>query len=392
MRRRLSVTLVALLGVLLGACQASHGGAWAAMPVPAVARRQLGREHRLRRAARVSRITRERPPILGRHPRPLFKRWRLDLVPARCRLTRRLADRRVPDDRPWSRWRGLGRLRPPGSAGRHAIPPGRPLDRSRGNLARACARLACLDRTRRAARPPDDPGRAARGLHDGETGAAIVQPLRPDGQPDGAYSALGNTTRELYTDSNALDAGFALAAIGRHVVALWHATDQRLEVSVSEDAGRSWRNLAPLSTQAAWDRPHLLVSGSRFVALIDWTAGSSSLNWLEFESSSDGGATWVHGPALSNGPWVRGGVVSQAGSTWTVAYAECLNSRACTIGPSIWYRGSGDGQHWTHAEPLTLPGDYFVVGVGTTAGRAWAIWQHDFTTYDEDRTLEGAIR
>ena len=219
-----------------------------------------------------------------------------------------------------------------------------------------------------------------------------MQPLRPDGQPDGAYSALGNTTRELYTDSNALDAGFALAAIGRHVVALWHATDQRLEVSVSEDAGRSWRNLAPLSTQAAWDRPHLLVSGSRFVALIDWTAGSSSLNWLEFESSSDGGATWVHGPALSNGPWVRGGVVSQAGSTWTVAYAECLNSRACTVGPSIWYRSSGDGQHWTDAEPLTLPGDYFVVGVGTTAGRAWAIWQHDFTTYDEDRTLEGAIR
>ena len=44
------------------------------------------------------------------------------------------------------------------------------------------------------------------------------------------------------------------------------------------------------------------------------------------------------------------------------------------------------------AEPRTLPGDDVVVGVGTTAGRAWAIWQQDLSANDDDRTIEGAIR
>jgi hypothetical protein len=64
----------------------------------------------------------------------------------------------------------------------------------------------------------------------------------------------------------------------------------------------------------------------------------------------------------------------------------------CDTGAQVWYRSSGDGQHWTDPVSLTRPGDYYVVGAGVTAGRAWAIWQHDFSANDEDRSLEGAIR
>ncbi len=227
---------------------------------------------------------------------------------------------------------------------------------------------------------------------DGATGAAIVQPLGPDGRPDGAYSVLGNTTRLLYSDSQALDAGFALAAAGRHVVALWHLTNQLLIPSWSDDAGRTWHSVPEISAQAAWARPQLLASNGRFVALVDETNGSPSLSWLQLDSSSDGGATWEHGPVLSNGLWTRGAVVSRSGGSWTLTYSACLGWYTCTTGAQIWYRSNVDGQDWTDPEPLTRPGDYYPVGVGITAGRAWAIWQHDFSANDEDRALEGAIR
>jgi hypothetical protein len=175
-------------------------------------------------------------------------------------------------------------------------------------------------------------------------------------------------------------------------VALWHASDRRLEVGISDDAGRTWRTVAPLSTQAAWARPHLFVSSGRFVALIDQTNGAASHSWLELDSSSDGGVTWERGPALSNGLIALEGVVSQAGGSWTLAYAACSGWFACTVDPRIWYRSSVDGQHWTDPQPLTRPGSYSVVGVGMTAGRTWAIWQHDLRASDEDRAIEGVIR
>ena len=145
---------------------------------------------------------------------------------------------------------------------------------------------------------------------DGTTGEAIVQSLGPDGHADGAYSVLGTTTRELYSDAQFLDAGFSLAAAGRHVVALWHSSDRRLEVAVSDDAGRTWRAAAPISTKATWDRPHVFVSGGRFVALVDLTDSSGSHSWLELDSSGDGGMTWGHGPVLSNGLIAIEGIVS----------------------------------------------------------------------------------
>ncbi len=227
---------------------------------------------------------------------------------------------------------------------------------------------------------------------DGVSGATIVQLLGPDGRPDGMYSVLGNTTRLLYSDSDALDAGIALAAIGRHVVALWHATDRRLEVSLSDDAGRSWRGVAPLSITAAWARPKLLVSDGRIYALVDQTSGSAYSTWLELASSSDGGVTWEHGPPLSNGLWSRDGVVSRAGGSWILAYSACVGVHECTTGPQIWYRSSMDGRHWTDPEALTEPGNYYIVGAGMTAGRAWAIWWQSFSASDEDRALGGATR
>jgi|BarGraNGADG00212_1021973.scaffolds.fasta_scaffold246429_1 hypothetical protein len=63
----------------------------------------------------------------------------------------------------------------------------------------------------------------------------------------------------------------------------------------------------------------------------------------------------------------------------------------CTTGAQIWYRSSVDGLDWTDREPLTQPGNSYPVGVGMTAGRAWAIWPHDFSAKD-GRAIERAIR
>jgi hypothetical protein len=84
--------------------------------------------------------------------------------------------------------------------------------------------------------------------------------------------------------------------------------------------------------------------------------------------------------------------VSQTGGSWTLAYAACSGWFAFTVDPRIWYRSNVDGQHWTDPQSLTRPGSYSFVGVGMTAGRTRAIWQHDLSASDEDRAIEGVIR
>ena len=84
--------------------------------------------------------------------------------------------------------------------------------------------------------------------------------------------------------------------------------------------------------------------------------------------------------------------MSQTGGSWTLAYPACAGAFECTADHRIWYRSSIDGQHWTDPQPLTQPGRYSNVGTGVTAGRTWAIWQHDLSASDEDRTIEGVVR
>jgi len=225
---------------------------------------------------------------------------------------------------------------------------------------------------------------------DGATGAAILQRLGPQGEPLGPPSVLGFTTRELYSDAQFLDAGFALAADGRHVVALWHPSDERLDVAVSDDAGASWRPLAPLSRHAVWPRPHLLVSGGRFLALVDLSDRSGT--WLELDSSDDGGANWTEGPRVSSGPVSQEGVLAESHGAWTLAYAACSGVFDCTLDPRIWYRTSADGRTWTSPQALSTPGSFSIIGAGIAAGRPWAIWEHDLSQSDEDRDVEGAVR
>ena len=227
---------------------------------------------------------------------------------------------------------------------------------------------------------------------DGASGAAIVQRLGPDGQPIGALATLGLTTRELYSDAQFLDAGFALAASGRHVVALWHAAGAHLAVSVSDDAGATWRLTAPISDTSVWASPQLLVDGGQFVALVDEANGGRSASHLELERSTDGGATWTTGPALSNGLVALGGTVAHANGAWSLLYSACSGWLVCTTRPGIWYRSSGDGLRWTDPQPLTAAGTYFALGTGGVGNRTWAIWEHDLSASDEDRTIAGAFR
>ncbi len=226
---------------------------------------------------------------------------------------------------------------------------------------------------------------------DGTSGSVLVQPLGPDARPIGEPSVLGTTTRELYSDAEFLDGGIALAAAGRHVVALWHASDSLLEVSVSEDAGRTWRAVAPLSTRVGWVRPHVIAGGGRFVALVNQTDTVTSRSWLELESSRDGGLTWDKGPRLSDGPTALEGVVSEEGGTWTVAYAACTGLFGCESAPQIWSRSSIDGARWTDPQPLTPPGSYAILGAGAAAGRTWVIWEQQGEVA-ADNAVQGAIR
>ena len=225
---------------------------------------------------------------------------------------------------------------------------------------------------------------------DGATGAAIVQPIGPDGSRRGPATTLGRTTRELYTDAPFLDAGFAMAAHGRRVVALWHSSDQRLEVAVSDDAGSTWRPGPVLATDASWARPQLIGVGAAFVALVG--RASATAAWLELDRSADGGATWTAGPRVSSGFASGGGTLARSNGGWMLAYPACSGFVACVVRPRVWYRTSVDGQAWSDPEALTPAGAYSVIGVGATSGRPWVIWEHDLSTSDEDRAVEGVAR
>lgn len=224
---------------------------------------------------------------------------------------------------------------------------------------------------------------------DGTTGAAIIQPLGKDGHAKGSSSLLGKTSRELYSNAQFLDAGFGLAAVGRHVVALWHASDRLIEVSVSDDAGRTWTKAAPLTQHASWARPHLLVDSGRVIALIGQVSNDATRIALELDSSVDGGESWQPGAAVTTEPAALEGVISRSSGSWMLAYVACSGWLECTLEPRIWLRRSADGQRWSTPQPLTEPGTYSVVGVGSAAGRTWAIWQHDLSASDVDRTIEG---
>ncbi len=230
---------------------------------------------------------------------------------------------------------------------------------------------------------------------DGATGAAIIQPLYLNGLPEvsGPPITLGTTTRQLYSDANFLDAGIALAAQGPHVVALWHSSDAVIDVSVSDDAGRTWHAAPPLTTNAGWDRPQLAVVGGRFVALDVRTSPGGLGRWLELDRSSDGGERWTQGTPISNGLVAGAGWLDVSAGTWRLAYAACPGEIDCITPSRIWYRQSSDGQHWSDPQALTQPlSSIGVLGVGSTAGRTWVMWTRDPDSMAEHRVVEGLVR
>ncbi len=232
---------------------------------------------------------------------------------------------------------------------------------------------------------------------DGATGAILVQPLTTSGQVVAPAiwrpTSLGTTSRQLYSDANFLDAGIALAAIHRHVVALWHPSDGVLAVSVSADGGLTWRRAPPLATNAARDAPQLLVVQGRLAAL-DVRTGTSigARSWLQLDTSRDGGQSWSTGSPLSNGLFASQGVLAVSAAGWQLVYPACPGAIVCTTFPRIWYRTSSDGERWSDPQALSQPGTFMgVLGVGTTAGRRWALWVQDPDGSAEHRAVRGML-
>ncbi len=232
---------------------------------------------------------------------------------------------------------------------------------------------------------------------DGATGQVLIQPLNvslmPQPQRDGSPSIIGRTTRELYSDANFFDAGLALAAVGRHVVALWRPNDSVVAVALSDDGGVTWRAGSDLSRTAAGPRPHLLAIDGRLVATWVERAGSSGGSVLVLASSTDGGSTWDPPVALSTGFAASEGVLDVSDGLWRVVFTACPGEVGCIVPPRIWYRSSQDGVAWSGPGALSRPeSGLSVIGVGATAGRTWALWFRDPTGRAEDRMIEGATR
>ena len=127
---------------------------------------------------------------------------------------------------------------------------------------------------------------------DGERGTVIVQELDADGAPTSDPTDLRATTRELYSDDLFLDAGIGAAAVGdRRVVVIHDGTG--LWRATSAGPGRPWLETS-WYVGAAYGPPRLAEIDGGLTALSSVVTGDGNVQ-ISFESSSDGGLTWVGG-------------------------------------------------------------------------------------------------
>jgi hypothetical protein len=127
---------------------------------------------------------------------------------------------------------------------------------------------------------------------DGERGTVIVQELDADGAPTMDPTELRATTRELYGDSPFLDAGVGAAAVGDRRVVVIHDGTGLWRVT-SAGPGRPWLE-KPWYVGAAYGPPRLAAIDGGLTALASVVTGDGYVQ-ISFESSSDGGLTWVEG-------------------------------------------------------------------------------------------------